>query len=337
MSGALVEVTRGGTVESVHFGSVVVGDADGTVLFAWGDPDLAVFPRSAVKAIQAIPLVESGAADRYGFEDRDLALACASHSGEPDHLRTARDLLSRAELDEKALECGAHWSLRQPVLIEQARGLAHGPTPVCNNCSGKHAGFLCTAVHHGFSTEGYVHPDHPVQETVRRVLEEVTGVPHDSRNRAIDGCSIPTYAVPLRALASAFARLETGTLPPERAKAAARIMTACRREPFMVAGTDRFDTAIMKEDGIFAKTGAEGVYCGSIAGSPYGIALKIADGASRASEVAFAAVCAALSDDAKAHEFARVPLNNWRGTQVGELRPAPDFHRRLLAAAAGSV
>ena len=337
MNGPFVEVTRGNIVESSHAGHAVVCDVDGRQVFAWGDPDFVTFPRSAVKAIQALPLVESGAADAFGFGDDELALACASHSGEPDHVATARRMLGAAGLDGSCLECGGHWSLRQPVLIDQARIYGETPGPICNNCSGKHAGFVCTAVHLGEPIADYVSPDHPVQRRVRAVLEDLTGARHDEANRAVDGCSIPTYAIPLSAMAIGFARMVAG-LEGQRAKAASRLIEACMSSPHFVAGRDRFCTDIMRAGGgtVFAKTGAEGVYCGALPKLGLGIALKCVDGSARAAEIAFGAIAAGLTTNDAIAGFDRRTLTNWRGIEVGEIHPAPDFHQRLLAATVGS-
>jgi len=325
----LVEVLRGGVVESRHRGAVAVVDADGKAVATVGDVARPVFPRSAVKAIQALPLLESGAADAYGFTEREIALACASHSGEPAHAELARQMLARAGLDESAYECGSHWPLGQEATIALARSGA-SPTQLHNNCSGKHAGFLCTCVHEGIERHGYVAHGHRLQEMVREALESVTGAAHGSDICGTDGCSIPTYAVPLRNLALGFARMATGAgLSRERAAAARRIFAACTAEPFYVAGTGRADTAMMEagRGRIFTKTGAEGVFCAAIPELGLGIALKCDDGATRAAEVMVAETLAGLlpEDDplrSRLAEMARPPLKNWRGIEVGGLRPA---------------
>lgn len=323
----LVEALRGGMVESRHRGAVAVFDADGTSVLEIGDIERPVFPRSAIKAIQALPLVESGAADAFALSDREIALACASHAGEPAHVELVGAILERAGLDAGALECGAHWPGGQEAMVALARA-GSAPTPVHNNCSGKHAGFLCACRHAGFDHRGYVEADHPVQIMVREALEDVTGAAHESGECAVDGCSIPTCAVPLAALARGFARMASGVgLQPERARAARRIFRACTGEPFLVGGSGRHDTGIMEagRGRVFVKTGAEGVFCGALPESGLGIALKCDDGAGRAAEIAIAAVLARLlSGDALGEEigaFARRELTNWRGLGVGELRP----------------
>lgn len=325
----LIEVLRGSVVESRHRGAVAVVDSGGRALLRLGDTQRPVFPRSAVKAIQALPFLESGAADAYGFGQREIAFACASHSGEPEHARLAGAMLEAAGLTVDDLECGAHWSSCQPVLLEQAKS-GTPPTAAHNNCSGKHAGFLCTCRHTGIDHRGYVARDHEAQERVRAAMEAVTGAAQADDLCGTDGCSIPTYAVPLDDLARGFARMATGHgLAPERARAAGRIMTACMAEPYYVAGEGRADTAMMRagEGRVFTKTGAEGVYCAALPERGLGIAIKCDDGATRAAEATVAAVLAGLleRDDALAHTLdamARPVLTNWRGVEVGALRPS---------------
>ncbi|MDX8469526.1 asparaginase [Mesorhizobium sp. VK23B] len=324
----LVEVTRGAVVESAHRGAVSVFDADGKPVWEIGDTERPVFPRSAVKAIQALPLVESGAADAFGFGDRELALACASHSGEPAHVELARAMLAKAGLAKSALECGAHWPSSHDATITLAR-TGNLPNALHNNCSGKHSGFLCTCVHAGIAHRGYVKAGHALQEMVRDAMQSVTGAAHDVDHCGTDGCSIPTYAVPLKSFALGFARMATGRgFAPERAKAAKRLLSACMAEPFLVAGTGKADLALMQAapGRIFVKTGAEGVYCAAIPELGLGIALKCDDGASRAAEVMIAAVLAKLlrSDEApaaKLNELARPPVESRIGAKVGSLRP----------------
>lgn len=324
----LVEVTRGNIVESTHRGSVAVVDADGGVVLEIGDIDRPVFPRSAVKAIQALPFVESGAADAFGFGVREIAFAGASHSGEPKHAALAAAMLDRAGLSPGALECGAHWPTCQEAALDLDR---HGQMPMAlhNNCSGKHSGFLCTCQHLRLDYKGYVKREHPLQQMVREAMESVTGAVHGIDNCGTDGCSIPTYAVPQRALAQGFAKMATGVgLAPKRAEAAKRILEACMAEPYYVAGTDKLDTRLMQAANgrIMIKTGAEAVYCGAIPELGLGIAIKCDDGAVRASEVMVAAVLAKLMEKdeelaAKLREFAHPVMHNWNGIEVGTLRP----------------
>lgn len=329
MNPVLVEVLRGAQVESAHRGSVAVFDGDGKPVWEVGATARPVFPRSAVKAIQALPFVESGAADAYGFGQRELAFACASHSGEPAHAELAAAMLEKAGLDGGALECGAHWPTNHAATVALARSGA-SPSALHNNCSGKHSGFLCTCRHAGLDHHGYVKAGHALQEMVRGALEEVTEAAHGEDNRGTDGCSIPTYAVPLRNLARAFARMATGQgLGPQRARAAKRLLSACMAEAFLVSGTDRADKALMSAapGRVFVKTGAEGVYCAALPELGLGIALKCDDGAGRAAEAMIAAVLARLvapSDQSLAARLgglANPVLKNWNGIEVAGLRP----------------
>ena len=322
----LVEVLRGALVESRHRGAVAVTDADGATVLALGDIATPVFPRSAVKALQALLLVETGAADRYGLADEHLALACSSHSGEPGHVEAVTRMLAKAGLDPSALCCGAHWPLNQSAAFALAR--IGSPSALHNNCSGKHTGFLCTACAMGVDHAAYWRPEHPVQREVRGVLEHLTGASLTEDRRAIDGCSVPTWAIPLSGLALAFAKFGTGrTMSRERAAAAARLRAACAAKPWFVAGTDRFCTEIMKLFGhrVFVKTGAEGIYCGALPELGLGIAIKCDDGAGRAAETIMAAIIARLlpldgREAAALGHFTRPVLRNWNGFEVGVLR-----------------
>ena len=324
----LVEVLRGALVESRHRGAVAVVDAGGGLVLALGEVERPVYPRSAIKALQALPLVESGTADRYGLGDEELALACASHSGEPGHVAAATSMLAKAGLDVDALKCGAHWPIHQPSAQALARG-GGAASALHNNCSGKHAGFLCTACALDSDPARYIEPGHPVQRAVKATLESLTGETIAQDACAVDGCSVPTWAMPLRSLAMAFARFGSGVgLAPERAKAAARLRAVCAAHPWHVAGTGRFCTEIMQRFGarVFIKTGAEGVYCAALPEQGLGIAVKCDDGAGRAAEMIMAATLARLlnseADRAMLEFYLRPTLRNWNGITVGEIRPA---------------
>ena len=345
MNAILVEALRGTSVESAHRGAVAVLDADGGVLAALGDIDRPIFPRSAVKVLQALPLIASGAADRLGLTDDELAIACASHSGELRHAETAARMLAKAGLDVNALECGTHWTYDENA----SRALAaqgRAPTALNNNCSGKHAGFVCLAcaLHGGRPdlqqyVRGYVKTEHPVMREVTAALQAATG--HDLAHtpQGIDGCSIPAFAVPLRNLALAFARVGTGTgLSAGHAAAAKRLRAAVAKAPFMVAGTGRFDTRVMERLGarVFCKVGAEGVYCAALPERGLGVAIKVDDGNNaRAAEVAMAAVIEAFValDDGETtfmRSLSDVPLKNWNGIEVGRLIATPALRRLPL-------
>jgi L-asparaginase II len=321
----LVEVMRGVRVESRHRGAVAVADPEGKPVLAIGDVATPVFPRSAIKALQALPLVEAGAADRYGFGDEELALACASHSGEPAHVAGVERMLAAAGLNPSALRCGVHWPMSQAATYALARtGTA---SALHNNCSGKHAGFLCLACAIGVDTSDYFRPEHPVQREVRAVIEDLTDAVLTEDCCAIDGCSVPTWAVPLENLARGFAKFGTGHgLSSNRAKAAARLRSACAQKPWYVAGSGRFCTDVMQLLGerVFVKTGAEGVYCGALPQQGLGIAIKCDDGAGRAAQVIMAAVIARFLPLDGAERAALLPfmqpvLRNWNGFEVGKI------------------
>ncbi len=322
----LVEVLRSSLVESRHRGAIAVADADGAAVLAIGDVTTPIFPRSAVKALQALPLVETGAAAAFGFGDEELALACASHSGEPGHVAGVTRMLAKAGLDAAALRCGAHWPIAQPALVELAR--TGQPSALHNNCSGKHAGFLCVACAKGIDHADYWRPQHPVQREVRAVLENLTGAALSDDRCAIDGCSVPTWAIPLQNLAYGFAKFATGRgLAPERARAAARLRAACAQKPWHVAGTGRFCTEIMQLFGarVFVKTGAEGVYCGALPEQGFGVAVKCDDGAGRAAQAIMAAIIARFlplgdAERVALARFVHPTLRNWNGFEVGSLR-----------------
>jgi L-asparaginase II len=324
----VVEVTRGALVESAHRGAGAVVDADGQVMMAFGDSERPVYPRSAVKALQALPLVESGAADRFGLSDKEIALACASHSGSEEHVATARAMLAKAGYDGRTLECGAHWPLGE----DEVRALARSgstPSALHNNCSGKHAGFVCLSCTMGVDPKGYVAPDHPVQREVTASIEAMTGARLSEAMRGVDGCAIPAYAVPLAALARGFARLGTGHgLSRERDKAAARIRASVAAHPVTVAGRGRFDTEMMSLLGarVFIKSGAEGVACAALPEAGLGLAVKVDDGAGRAAQVMIAALIRRFGDfdderTARLAPFVSPRLSNWNGAGVGLLRP----------------
>ena len=325
----LAEVFRGGRVESRHGGTAVIVDGQGGILFSAGDAEAPEFPRSAVKAMLALPLVEGGSADRLGLDDAELVLACASHTGEARHVAAVASMLRKAGRDASCLECGTHW----PTSRSASHALAAGgatPSSLHNNCSGKHAGFICLACDRGEATHGYVQPHHPAMRTVTAALADITGATLDERNRAVDGCGIPTYAIPLRALATGFARFGSGErLAPARARAAARLRAAVTSDPFLAAGSGRFDTRLMELMGarVFSKTGAEGVLAAALPDHGLGIAVKCRDGSSRAAEVVMASLVArhlelTMAQRDGLRDLANPKLTNWTGETIGEIRSA---------------
>lgn len=315
-------------VESRHTGAAAVIDAAGRVVRSWGDIDAPVFARSAIKPLQALPLVESGAADRFGLGNVELALACASHRGEPIHVETVRRWLARADLGPQDLECGAH-APGNAAAAEALIRSGEAPSAIHNNCSGKHSGFLTTARHLGEPTRGYIGPDHPVQKRVRGMLEEMSGLDLSRAPGGTDGCGIPVIGISLRGMARAMARLaDPKGLPAERAAASKRILDAMAAAPLMVSGTGTFNTVVMTVAGstVRLKTGAEGVYCAVLPGLGYGVALKIDDGAARASEVAVGAILETLGAFTAEQRQTLAPqlrpiIKNVAGRDVGEVRP----------------
>lgn len=321
----VIEVTRGPVVESRHEGIAAVVKADGTVVASWGDIDAAILPRSATKPIQAIPFIESGAVESYNLGNEHIALSCASHNGEARHVDTVRGWLARLGLGENDLECGAHAS-RLTWRVEELARAKEPATNASNNCSGKHTGFLATAVQKGEHTLGYIAYDHPVQRRVRQALGDLAGLDGDALPYGIDGCGIPTLAMPLKSLARAMATMGTPSrLSSRRVDAIQRIRIAMNAEPFMLAGTDRFCTRLNGFGrAIQAKSGAEGVYCCILPAEGLGVAVKMWDGATRASEVAIAAILAHLGvlPKAESEPMVHPAIKNVVGLLVGEMRPA---------------
>lgn len=312
----VIEVLRGGVMESRHHASAVAADGAGAVIAAWGDRDRPTFPRSALKPIQALPLVETGAAEAFDLGAEHLALASASHTGEAAHTSRVAAWLERIGLDASSLECGAH----APTNPDAAAALTRNglpPSPLHNNCSGKHTGFLTVARHLGLPHQGYVGIDHPVQKLVWAALAEMTGV--DSAPWGIDGCGIPTFALPLAGIARGMARMAD----PDRT-AARRIVEAMLAHPHLVAGSARLCTRFMEAAPTIAlKGGAEGVYAAIVTERGWGVAVKVEDGAGRAAEAAILAVLVKLG--LIPEELARTlstPVKNVAGRVVGEIRAA---------------
>jgi L-asparaginase II len=324
----LVEATRGEMVESRHRGAVAVVDAGGGITLALGDIERVIYARSAIKPLQALPLIESGAADRFGLGQEELALACASHHGESVHVTAVARWLERLGLGPADLECGAHLPNDTPAAHALIRS-GTAPSPLHNNCSGKHAGFLATARHLGEPTRGYIQPDHPVQRRVLAILEAMTGRDLARAPRGTDGCGIPVIGIPLAAMAQAMARLaDPQGVPPARAAAARRLLDAMAAKPLMVDGTGGFPTVVMETAParVRLKPGADGVFCAALPTLRLGVALKIESGHGRAAEVAIGAVLRRLgaltpADVSGLALLLRPPVNNVAGRRVGELRP----------------
>jgi len=327
----LIELTRGKLVESVHRGAIAVARPGGELVVSLGDVDRPVYPRSAIKALQCLPLIETGAADRFELGPAEIALACASHSGTDRHVAVAGTMLRRAGRKVSDLGCGAHEPLGEAAL-RAFLGRGEQATALHNNCSGKHAGMVCTACHNGESVEGYLDAGHPVQGRIIAVMEAFTGQPIGRDAIGFDGCSAPNFAQSLASLARAFAAFGAIEGPGKARRAAIeRILAACWAEPEMVAGPGRLDTLVMRKfpRRIFIKTGAEGVYCGALPELGLGIALKIDDGARRAAEAALLEVVDRLVPGATAAGGGTRAITNWRGMEVGEMRAAADLARAV--------
>lgn len=326
----LAEVTRGGLVESFHTGALIAVDAGGAVRCALGDVDRPVFPRSAYKPLQTLALVESGAADAFDLDASDIALACASHNGEDLHHDRVTAWLGEIGLSPDALACGVDTPM-EPEHKAAFHRAQRTPDRAYHNCSGKHAGMLTLCRHCGHSPDDYQDYNHASQQAWINTVGEMCGIDAGRCDWDYDGCGLPALAMPLRDLARGFARLANPAgLSAARADAATRIHAACTAHPMMVAGTGRACTRVMETLGDIAltKTGAEGVFAGSVPSLGLGFALKADDGARRASEVALSAVLDALgllSDAQRAELSPTLTPNvvNSREQTVGTLR-VPD-------------
>jgi L-asparaginase II len=333
----LVEVWRGPIVESRHRGHLVAVDGAGQIIAALGSPETVTYVRSSGKPFQTIPLIVSGAADHFGFSDQEIAIACGSHSGEPVHVATVQSMLRKAGVDQSALRCGVH----EPFSTDVARELARNgqpPSVLQNNCSGKHAGMLALARHVGAPTESYDDWRNPVQQAIAKTVSEFSDTPVDAMAIGVDGCGVPVFGVPVRAMALMYARL---VAPPDHfdiqtRDACQRITSAMIKFPEMIGGTkDRLDTELIKAGGgrLISKIGAEGVYTiGVLPGRDWpgglGLALKIEDGDDHRARPP--AVIEALRQLGVLSEndlnalgaYAPTPITNRRAERVGEARAA---------------
>lgn len=331
----LVELTRGAIVECVHFGAFAVVDVFGKLLCSAGDPDLITFPRSSMKPFQVLPFVESGGPEYFDLSDEELAIMCASHSGTDSHVDVLRSIHQKAGLQEADLQCGVHFpSDRATSEAMCLRGEL--PTPYRHNCSGKHSGMLAAARMRGLPKENYLELDHPVQQRIRAVMAEMSGVNPDALIPGIDGCSAPVYALPLRAFAWAAARLcDPHELPAQRQSACRKITNAMRTYPVMVAGPGKLDTVLMQVlgDKLISKGGAEGYQMIGLLpdaekGRPgIGIAMKFSDGDPdrRATYSLVTAILRVFGfaerlDSEAFRPFADEVVRNWRGLTAGEKR-----------------
>ncbi len=333
----LVEVWRGAIVESRHRGHLFAVDGVGKGVASLGAPDTVTYLRSSAKPFQMLPLITSGAADRFGFTEAEIAVACASHNGEPIHTETVAGMLRKIGLDESYLKCAVH----EPFSAEVARQLREAgekPTVLHNNCSGKHTGFLAIALTLGASVESYDHLDNPVQQQVLEAVADFSGVPTEQIELATDGCGAPVFGMPIKAMARMYARLinPPADFSAEVRAACARIVTAMTEYPEMIGGglNERLDTEVMRatRGAVVSKVGAEGVYTAGVRPcekfpSGLGLAFKIEDGEDRRARptVVIEALrqLGVIDDGALAalQPYARFPIKNHRGDLVGEVKP----------------
>lgn len=322
----LAEVTRGGQVESLHLGCIAVVNTRGDLLYYTGNPHFLTFTRSALKPFQAIPFLREGGLTYFDYGSREIALMCASHSGEAMHVDIVQAMLHKAGCDEHHLRCGCHVPIhyateeKQPPADAKFNQLHH-------NCSGKHAGFLAYCMQHGQATDNYVDPAHPLQREIRRSVAEVAHVSESDLKIGIDGCSAPNYAMPLSQLALAYARLAQGDADPELGNVLSELFNAMTSHPELVSGTGRSDLAFMQTapgDWV-AKGGAEAVQVIGVRSAGLGIALKVADGNARALYPAALAVLQQLGliaavDATPLAPWLRPQVRNFRGLHTGDIR-----------------
>lgn len=325
---AQVRVVRGSLVESRHDVVVAVADRHGRLLHKAGDPALVTYFRSSSKPFQALAAVEAGTLEAFGFEDRNLAIMCASHAGTGVHVAVVAEMLARIGLGPEHLQCGAHAPYHEP----SARALYQGgeaPTTLHSNCSGKHTGMLAFSRHLGADVATYRSPGHPIQRRIAAVVSDMTGVAPGDIAIGVDGCGVPVFGVAVTAMATAFARLgDPADQPPARAEALARIGRAMTAYPDLVAGPDRFDTVVMEtlRGRVISKAGAEGVQCMAVPEAGIGIAVKVLDGSGRAAGPAALEALAALGllqepERAALERFRQPVLRNVAGAAVGGIYP----------------
>ena len=318
----LVELWRGGRMESVHAGHAVVMNAGGEIVQSWGNPDHVTYPRSSAKILQALPMVESGVADRIGLTQAQLALSCASHSGAAIHTAPVQRWLDDLGLDDDAFVCGPQWPSDLPARNELVK-TDSSPCRHHNNCSGKHCGFLTMVKANGWGPD-YADIDHPLQEVIKQTFEEVTD--ETSAGWGIDGCSAPNHAVSIRGMARAMATIAGADDSTARGAAMVRLREATMAYPELVANEDRACTHLMRasKGKVSVKTGAEGYFIAIIPEQKLGVALKVMDGTTRASECAMAAILCRLgvvdAADPLVSRYVNPTLKNFAGLVTGDMR-----------------
>jgi L-asparaginase II len=312
----------------MHQVMAVIVNENGSVAQYWGNPNFLTYPRSAIKMLQALPLVESGAADKFNLEAKHIALACASHHGEKDHLQALSQWMEKAGVKESQLACGPHLPYDDKSAHEMIRR-GQAPTAICNNCAGKHLGLISTCLHFGEDPAGYEKYEHNAQKRLRKFLTEAIKVDHSKTIHGVDGCGIPTYATSLHSLAVGMSSLISQKESATRKAAAIRILDAVKSHPFYVAGSDDFVTAVIqKSQGrSIIKSGAEGVVCGVLPEKRLAFAVKASDGAERAAQVVTASILLQLGGLNEAEfralsTYTMPEVKNWKGDVVGQMRIA---------------
>ena len=317
-----INVFREQNIESKHSVSAVVMASNGQLMQTYGDVAQKIYPRSSIKCLQAIPIITTGAAEKFNITDIELALAGASHSGELKHTEAVKNWLQRLGLSTNDLECGSHAPANQSAFINLLKDRAF--TALENNCSGKHTGMLAAALALNTPTKGYVKAEHPVQQLIQKIIEDFTSEKINSKDIAIDGCTLPTYFLRLQNLALAMARFaDAKNFSSQYQSACERITTAIMQNPFYIAGTDRYCTqmtTLMQQLG-FVKTGAEGVMFAALPKLKLGVAIKCHDGNTRAAEVAMTHILLSLNviTESDAKIFIAPQIKNWNGLTTGHI------------------
>lgn len=327
MNPVLVEVFRGGVLESFHRGVICLVNEKGETIFSKGDANQLCYPRSAMKYLQVLPLLEEGGMEHFGFTPEEIAVMCGSHNGEKEHVQAVRSVLHKIGLDESYLQCGPQLpSLKKDADQLIREGLA--PIPVHNNCSGKHAGMLAMCVLKQWPVQSYIHPDHPLQQKIREICALFYQYPADKMVTALDGCSAPIFSVPVYHQALGYMRLvNPAGLSENLAKACKRVISSISAHPFMVAGTKRYCTDMMRitAPGIIGKTGAEGIFCMGFVEQKLGVCIKIDDGKMQPQYN----VAQALLENSglfepgqlnSLHVYQQSPVKNYNKLQTGEIK-----------------